>query len=412
MEQTISVIIPIYNVEKYLAQCLDSVIQQSHKNLEILCIDNCSTDSSYEIAQEYAKKDPRITVVQNETNMGLPVSRNVGASMAQGKYLYFLDSDDWIEPDTLEVMVQTAEEKNLDVCMIEAVPEYESQTARDFMGLSESFFQYKNPLGKVATGQEVFEQFMDSNEMHNEIWLQLILREHFERNSLTFFKGLTYGDDGLMTFQNLMVAQRVFCLKKICYHYRIREASVMMSRRKYSDVKSITIYYMEVLLSFLKENIPKEKWHLYKKHFHQLRHFARFIYREATGKEPTKVEETLLNLEHLLLEAPLETLPTWADFRNEKEKYKELCFFGAGKEGKKALKAFEIENFPLPVAICDNAENLQGTELQGRPVISFEEALNKYPNLTIFISNKRFYSEILQQISDKIPKERILYLSI
>ena len=102
----ISVIIPVYNVEKYLRQCLDSVINQTYKNLEIICIDDCSTDNSFQILKEYEKKDDRIIVLQNEVNSKLGPTRNHGMKYATGEYIHFLDSDDWLELDAYEKLVQ------------------------------------------------------------------------------------------------------------------------------------------------------------------------------------------------------------------------------------------------------------------------------------------------------------------
>ena len=96
----LSIIIPIYNVEKYLPQCLDSIINQSFKDFEIICIDDCSTDNSLNIAKKYEEKDSRIRVLHNEINLGLGIARNKGLKIAQGEYVHFVDSDDWIEKDS------------------------------------------------------------------------------------------------------------------------------------------------------------------------------------------------------------------------------------------------------------------------------------------------------------------------
>ena len=101
----ISVIIPVYNVEKYLRQCLDSVINQTYKNLEIICVNDASTDSSADILEEYVKKDSRIIIVNNDVNSKLGPTRNHGMEYATGEYVHFLDSDDWMELDAYEKLV-------------------------------------------------------------------------------------------------------------------------------------------------------------------------------------------------------------------------------------------------------------------------------------------------------------------
>lgn len=103
----ISVVVPIYNVEKYLGKCIDSIINQTYKNLEIILVDDGSADSSYQLCKEYALKDSRIVVVQKE-NGGLASARNKGLEYIHGEYVGFVDSDDWIEPDTYEAMCRAA----------------------------------------------------------------------------------------------------------------------------------------------------------------------------------------------------------------------------------------------------------------------------------------------------------------
>ena len=92
----VSVIIPVYNVEPYLKEALDSVINQTLREIEIICIDDCSTDNSYNILEEYAKKDNRIIIIKNEENLGVGISRNKGIRLSKGEYIGFVDGDDYI----------------------------------------------------------------------------------------------------------------------------------------------------------------------------------------------------------------------------------------------------------------------------------------------------------------------------
>ena len=105
----VSVIVPVYNVENYLRQCLNSITGQTLKNIEIICVDDSSTDGSKRILEEYAKKDERVKII-TQPNKGAGAARNNGLSVAKGKYLSFLDSDDFFEPDMLEHAYNKAEE--------------------------------------------------------------------------------------------------------------------------------------------------------------------------------------------------------------------------------------------------------------------------------------------------------------
>ena len=119
----VSVIVPAYNVEKYIAKCLDSILSQTYTNLEVILIDDGSTDSTGSICDNYARKDERVKVIHQE-NQGQAVGRNVGLREAKGEWIQFVDSDDWIEPDTLETCYRYAQEYNVDMVIFRRIKEY------------------------------------------------------------------------------------------------------------------------------------------------------------------------------------------------------------------------------------------------------------------------------------------------
>ena len=124
MNELISVIVPIYNVEKYLERCLDSIIKQTYKNLDIILVDDGSIDNSTKICDEYVKKDSRIKVIHKE-NGGLSDARNVGIDNSDGKYICFIDSDDYIELDMIENLYDGIVKNNANICCCGKLLEYE-----------------------------------------------------------------------------------------------------------------------------------------------------------------------------------------------------------------------------------------------------------------------------------------------
>ena len=122
-EQLVSVIIPVYNVSRYLPQCFDSVISQTYRNLEIIVIDDGSTDDSGSICDQYAEKDDRIHVIHTD-NRGLASARNLGLENVSGEYISFIDSDDWIEPQTIEMRIGAALETEADIVNARYCSEY------------------------------------------------------------------------------------------------------------------------------------------------------------------------------------------------------------------------------------------------------------------------------------------------
>src|SRR5690625_3677419 len=115
----VTIIIPVYNVEKYIAECLNSVIRQTYSNIEVIIINDGSNDNSYEIIESYSKKYNNLKIIDQE-NKGQSVARNVGLTKAKGKYIYFLDSDDYIKDITIENLVSKMEENNLDLIRFSA----------------------------------------------------------------------------------------------------------------------------------------------------------------------------------------------------------------------------------------------------------------------------------------------------
>ncbi len=113
IKPSVSIIVPVYNVEEYLDDCLISLMSQTYENIQIFCIDDCSEDSSLEILEYYQKLDNRIKIIKNRINSGLSVSRNKGINVATGKYLMFVDSDDWLDKQSIEKLVYCAEKMKL-----------------------------------------------------------------------------------------------------------------------------------------------------------------------------------------------------------------------------------------------------------------------------------------------------------
>jgi glycosyltransferase involved in cell wall biosynthesis len=122
----VSVVIPVYNTEKYLKKAIDSCLKQTHQNLEIIIVNDGSTDNSSLIIQEYGNKYKNIHLIQTE-NRGLSEARNTGAKYSSGDYLYFLDSDDWILPDMISKCTKEAEKNNLDLVLFDSQTEFEKQ---------------------------------------------------------------------------------------------------------------------------------------------------------------------------------------------------------------------------------------------------------------------------------------------
>lgn len=180
MEDKISVVVPIYNVEKYLRRCISSIVSQTYKNLEIFLIDDGSTDSSGDICDEYAQQDNRIIVIHKE-NGGQAAARNLALDRVSGDWIAFLDSDDWIEQDMYRILLQLAKETDSDIatCSIKKYSDNgECLSLREYTGNVEILSQY-DAIADLLHQQKI--RF----EIWNKLWKREILEGvRFQENQL------------------------------------------------------------------------------------------------------------------------------------------------------------------------------------------------------------------------------------
>lgn len=221
----VSVIIPVYNVEEYLRQCLDSVREQTLSDIEIICVNDSSTDGSLSILEEYEKKDPRIQVV-TQPNGGAGAARNKGLSMASGKYLSFLDSDDFFELDMLELAYKKAEEDKADFVVFNSDQYYTDR--KRFVDVSWTLrikeLPPYTPFNHRQMTDNIFKVFV------GWAWDKLYNREFVEKNHLLFQEQRT-SNDMLFVFSAVAIAKRISIVNKILAHQR-RDAKDSLSKTR------------------------------------------------------------------------------------------------------------------------------------------------------------------------------------
>ena len=221
----VSVIIPVYNVEKYLPDCLDSVLGQTMRELECICIDDASPDRGGEILDEYAAREERVRVLHLPENHMQGYGRNRGLEMAEGKYVYFLDSDDMITPNAMEELYQLAERDDLEGIYFDSQVLLESE---DLATYAEYYIckrtgEYPD---EVMTGQALMELFMENRE-----WMVFVQRQFWRRDYLMenkiFSPERTEHEDELFSFMAALLARRVRYTRKDYFIHRYRSDSVM-----------------------------------------------------------------------------------------------------------------------------------------------------------------------------------------
>lgn len=239
----VSVIIPVYNCEKYVGECIESVQNQTLGDIEIICVNDASTDTSSKILEQYARNDKRIRIVNNQENGGLSFARNRGMKYAKGEYIYFLDSDDTIVSSALEELYERAHRLNTDIIFFDSEMSIVDVKIAGDKRLFCSRIDYGKD--KVYNGIEIANKMQSANDYRVPVWLQFWKRRFIEEKQLYFFDRLIYEDE-LFTYMALMQAERVACIKKTYHMYRRHEDTITMRKIKPINIKSMLIIIQEI----------------------------------------------------------------------------------------------------------------------------------------------------------------------
>lgn len=241
----VSVIIPIYRVEEYLDECLKSVVHQTLDNIEIICVDDGSPDRSGEIAAAWAEKYNNIKLLR-KNNGGLSSARNAGIRHAEGKYVYFLDSDDYLDLHALEELYDKAEQDELDIVYFNAVPFFENARVKNAHSNYVRYYKRQGQYSGVYTGQTLFSMMNKNREFLSSACLQMIRRDLLLENNIMFYEGILH-EDNLFSFQCAMIAGRTGYLDQEYYHRRVHDDSIMTSKLTMRNVEGYIVSYAEML---------------------------------------------------------------------------------------------------------------------------------------------------------------------
>lgn len=239
MGELISVIIPIYNVEAYLDECIASVIAQTYSNLEIILVDDGSPDNCPQMCDEWAAKDSRIRVIHKE-NGGLSDARNAGIDIATGEYIAFVDSDDWIEPEMYEIMLAALKNENADICACNILSCFPDRICP--WGCQEY---------AVGEPERFLEMIYSDTSFPVAAWNKLYPRWMWE--DIRFPVGKIC-EDAFTTYRLVHSAKRIVQIPEALYCYRIRENSIMTSAFRLQRMDEEEAW--RVNYEFIRENYP------------------------------------------------------------------------------------------------------------------------------------------------------------
>lgn len=208
----VSIVVPVYNVEEYLIPCIDSILKQTYENLEIILVDDGSTDRSGEICEKYKEKDTRIKVFHKQ-NGGLSDARNFGMKQANAKFITFIDSDDTISPNFISVLLTKLKENNADIVQCRRTLRKENLDA----GTENEY---------LCSGQEGLRQFLLRRQIDVFAWGKLYKRELFQDIEFPYGR---INEDVCTTYKLLYRSEKIVCLDLVLYWHRMREGSILHS---------------------------------------------------------------------------------------------------------------------------------------------------------------------------------------
>ena len=339
MRPMVSIIVPIYNAEQYLRRCVDSILNQEYTDFELLLVNDGSTDASGDICEEYGDRDPRVIVIQKE-NTGVSDSRNRALDRARGKYLQFLDSDDWITPDATRLFVRAAEEYGCDMVI------------SDFYRVVGERLSPKGDIEEegVLTREEFAAHMMENpaDFYYGVLWNKLYRRDIVEEHNLRMDTDISWCEDFMFNLEYIRYAKVFYALHAPIYYYVKRKGSLASQGINISKTVKMKLNVFEYYNNFYKHVLEEED---YEKNRLQVYRF--FIDAAGDGTVPPSIlpgskklgdERVFVNTEILQAEGP-----AGEDYRKRKllEHYLEPVAL------KGDLKAMDVR---LLLCLCEKHE--------------------------------------------------------
>lgn len=237
----LSIIVPIYNVELYLQQCVDSILRQTFEDFELILVNDGSTDNSPNICDDYATRDARIIVVHKE-NGGLVSARKAGLSIAKGKYIGYVDSDDWIEADMYQALCDAAQAFNVDIVICDIIENYLDYEVRSTQIVKPGLYRKDRMI------KEVYPMMLYAGRYYQFGLFPSVSNKIFKKSLLEKFQfrvddQIRMGEDVACTYPSLLNAKSIYLLdKQYLYHYRKNPSSMTASYDQKFFEKILVLY--------------------------------------------------------------------------------------------------------------------------------------------------------------------------
>ncbi len=388
----ISIIIPIYNVEKYLSECLDSILNQAVDDFELICINDGSTDNSLSIISEYMKNyDSKIVLIQ-QMNQGLSAARNAGIKAAKGKYICFVDSDDMLTTNALSILAnKIIENPDVELFQFETAPLLFENGKEDANKIN--YYSVRSTYDEIQSGAKLFVNLMKNDDFVESANILLIKRDWLISREILFTPNALY-EDSIFTIDCFFKCNQVMHISERLYVYRIREDSIMTSKYTFKQLKWRIWQYREILrrmciyeLSDIEENALSE-------YARMVLGSVKEIYISLSISEISNVSE-LGGMDKLIAESIGISIDEvfneqlrWQGLIRLIEKSDHILIYGAGNIGSKLyeiIRNLELEDKILGYAVSRTSEKF---ELNHLPIKQIGQYAGQEINLIIIASIK------------------------
>ncbi len=401
MMPKISVIIPVYNTEKYLKKCLDSIIFQTLEDIEIICIDDCSLDFSKQILEEYSNKDGRIKLIYNEKNMGLSYTRNRGIDSANGQYIRFVDSDDFMDLNSLEDTFFLADKYDLDFLKFR----YE----REFNHSKITVVEYGADIDSyIFSGIDLLEKFMVGHILDVSACTSLIKRDFLEKHNIRFYEGI-YFEDFLFTYQLLLYSNKCMCVNYIGYTYVRHSDSITMVDKTEKHLYGLLVDINEIIKNMLR--FEKAKYvslalilYLRNKILNYIVLINRSVDQSYWDKDIVRLYDLIVSSHYLYID--VNTINAYADnIKNSSQVY----IFGAGAAAKELLQIFHEKQIGINGVVVSNLT--QSTKaIMGHKVKSIDSLVIHKDKLIILVAVSAEYKQEILILLQRKGFENVIYV--
>lgn len=387
MTYMVSIIIPVYNVKEYLAECVESVRRQTLSEIEIILVDDGSTDGSAQLCDEYAALDARIQVI-HQANGGSTRARNAGLLASRGTYIGFVDSDDWVEPNMYEELLKYGEEAEADVVASVKYVNYGAGEYREALGVPEGVYE-KGSSGELLIKNLIYSEDYQSKGISPNLYDKLFKRELLSRYQLAVDERIRYGEDDVCVYTCLLHANRVRMIDQAYYHYRVREGSICRTKDT-EYFEKITWFYQQLKKEF--EKHPRRRSLMEQLDRYMLEFILRGINRQFGFGYGVVVPFYLPPYERL-----------------KSQKVQRLALYGAGQVGQDYVRSFQLlGSVEIAVWVDRQYEKYQDRGLPVTDISGLDKA--DYDAVLIAIDNNRAAEQITAELQERgVPKQKILY---